>query len=140
MRKPTERTVGWALLLGGLVSLAGVTAKAQITPASAVNSQRAAAASTHPNAYRPGGYYYYYDVPPYRYYYYYPPTHGTPYAPAPTTTYVPAPTTTYAPAYGYSQPGYSSHGGATVAGYRYLDGYAAGRGLPLAKPWAKPLR
>lgn len=132
MRKPTQRIVGWALLLGGLVSLAGVTAKAQITPASAVNSQRAAAAApTYPNAYRPGGYYYYYDVPPYRYYYYYPPTHGTPYAPAPTTT--------YAPAYGYSRPGYS-HSSATVAGYRYLDGYAAGRGLPLAKPWAQPLR
>ena len=143
MRKPTIRIAGWTRLLGGLALLSGVTAEAQITPADTVNRQRAYAAPTYPNAHRPGGYYYYYDVPPYRYYYYYPPTYRTTPAPAPATTSTPAPapatTSTPAPAYGYSQPGYS-RSGATVAGYRYLDDYATGRGLPLAKPWAQPLR
>lgn len=132
MRKPTQCLVGWALLVGGLVVLAGVTAEAQITPGGTVNRQRAATAPASPYVYRQGGYYYYYTYPYY----------GTRYAPAPApaATPAPAPAPNYAPTYGYSQPGYRQSSGATVAGYRYLDNYATGRGLPLAKPWAKPLR
>jgi hypothetical protein len=41
---------------------------------------------------------------------------------------------TYTPSYDYV------YGGATIDGYRYLDDLATGRGMPLAKPWMRPLR
>lgn len=43
-----------------------------------------------------------------------------------------------APTYGYNSS--TSGSSPTMAGYRYLDDYAAGRHLPLAKPWMAPLR
>ena len=43
-----------------------------------------------------------------------------------------------APVYGYNT--YTVGSAPTIAGYRYLDDYATGRHVPLAKPWARPLR
>ena len=70
-----------------------------------------------------------------------------PYTYAPTYAYgrpyagsysYPAAVPSVAPVYGYNS--YTVGSSPTVAGYRYLDDYAAGRNLMLAKPWMAPLR
>ena len=74
---------------------------------------------------------------PYRYAapYTYAPTYRYTYPYAGTYTYT---TPSVAPVYGYNN--YTVGSSPTMAGYRYLDDYAAGRGLPLAKPRMAPLK
>jgi hypothetical protein len=104
----------------------------------------AAPASIVPYAY-PGGYQVNAYGQPYRYVQPY--SYTSPYAYVPTYAYgqpyvgsysYPAAVPSVAPVYGYNS--YTVGSSPTVAGYRYLDDYAAGRHLPLAKPWMAPLR
>jgi hypothetical protein len=65
---------------------------------------------------------------------YYTSPYASPAAPAMVPRY------SYVPSYGDS-PSYGPPlGGGTIDGHRYLDDFTTGRGLPLARPWMRPLR